>query len=122
MSAQLASRQTTRKLLVLALRMAHVPYSIVNPVSGASRIRAWTFFRTTVAGLLPANAIWVYVGERLPSLRELANNGAGSLIDLPLIVAIVGCAALPHLVRWLISRFGIPTDVSHDRTVARHDS
>jgi len=107
---------------LLALRMAHVPYSIINPVSGASRIRAWTFFWTTVAGLLPANAIWVYVGVRLPSLLELASNGAGSFIDLPLLVAIVGCAALPHLVRWLISRFGIPSEENHDHNVTRHDS
>lgn len=107
---------------LLALRMAHVPYSIVNPVSGASRIRAWTFFWTTVAGLIPANAIWVYVGIRLPSLHELASNGAGSLIDLPLIVAMLACAALPHLVRWLISRFGIPTDHNHNHDVTRPDS
>jgi len=107
---------------LLALRMAHVPYSVVNPVSGASRIRAWTFFWTTVAGLIPANAIWIYVGVRLPSLHELASNGAGSFIDLPLLLAMVGCAALPHLVRWLISRFGIPTDENHNHDATRHDS
>ena len=95
---------------LLALRMAHVPYSIVNPVSGASRIRTWTFLWTTATGLLPANAIWVYVGVNLPSLNELANSGASALIDPALILAIVGCAALPHLVRWLISRFGIPPE------------
>lgn len=107
---------------LLALRMAHVPYSIINPVSGASRIRAWTFFWTTVAGLIPANAIWVYVGVRLPSLHELASNGAGSFIDLPLFLAMVSCAALPHLVRWLIRRFGIPTDENHNHDAKRNDS
>ena len=107
---------------LLALRMAHVPYSIVNPVSGASRIRTWTFFWTTAAGLLPANAAWVYVGTRLPSLRELASNGSGSFIDLPLIVALVGCAALPHLVRWLISHFGIPANEARNHDTTRKES
>lgn len=107
---------------LLALRMAHVPYSIVNPVSGASRVRTWTFCWTTVAGLLPANAIWVYVGIRLPSLRELASSGPGSLIDLPLIVALVGCATLPHLIRWLISRYGIPADETTNHDETRHES
>jgi uncharacterized membrane protein YdjX (TVP38/TMEM64 family) len=93
---------------LLTLRMAHAPYSIVNPVSGASRVRAWTFFWTAVVGLLPANAIWVYVGIRLPSLRELANSGPKALIDLPLVGALVACAALPLLVRWGVGRFGIP--------------
>jgi uncharacterized membrane protein YdjX (TVP38/TMEM64 family) len=106
---------------LLALRMAHVPYSVINPVCGASRIRAWTFFWTTVAGLIPANAIWVYVGIRLPSLHELASNGAGSFIDLPLIVAMVGSAVLPHLVRWLISRFGIPSNKNHNHDVTKYD-
>jgi uncharacterized membrane protein YdjX (TVP38/TMEM64 family) len=93
---------------LLTLRMAHAPYSIVNPVSGASRVGSWTFFWTTVVGLLPANAIWVYVGLRLPSLRELAEQGGGAFIDLPLIVALIACSVLPIVVRWLISRFGIP--------------
>ncbi|MDA1373041.1 MAG: VTT domain-containing protein [Proteobacteria bacterium] len=93
---------------LLTLRMAHAPYSIVNPVSGASRVRAWIFFWTTVVGLLPANAIWTYVGIRLPSLSELATLGANAFIDLPLLVALVTCAILPLLIRWLVGRFGIP--------------
>ncbi len=107
---------------LLALRMAHVPYSIVNPVSGASRIRTWTFFWTTVVGLLPNNIVWVYVGVRLPSLSELGSSGPGSLIDPPLIAALIGCAALPHLVRWLISHYGIPTDETGNHNATRHES
>ena len=93
---------------LLTLRMAHVPFSIVNPVCGASRVRAWTFFWTTAIGLLPANAIWAYVGIRLPSLQELASQGPGSFVDPPLIAALVACALLPALVRWAVSYFGIP--------------
>lgn len=107
---------------LLALRMAHVPYSIVNPVSGASRVGSWTFCWTTALGLLPANAIWAYVGVRLPSLRELATNGAGALIDAPLIVTLVACAALPHLVRWLISHFGIPAAEVNNHDATGHES
>lgn len=106
---------------LLALRMAHAPYSIVNPVSGASRIRTWTFFWTTATGMLPVNTIWVYVGGRLPSLHELASSGPGLLIDLPLILAVVVCAALPHLVRWLISRYGIPSVDSQDHDASRDE-
>jgi uncharacterized membrane protein YdjX (TVP38/TMEM64 family) len=93
---------------LVTLRMIHAPFSIVNPVSGASRVQTWTFFWTTVVGLLPANAIWVFVGFRLPSLRELASSGPESFIDLPLIGALVVCGTLPFLIRWLVSRFGIP--------------
>ena len=104
---------------LLTLRMAHAPFSIVNPVSGASRVRTWTFFWTTAVGLIPANAIWVYVGIHLPSLRELAESGPGSFINLPLIVALVACATLPLLIRWLVSHFGIPATEArvHDATI-----
>jgi len=104
---------------LLTLRMAHAPFSIVNPISGASRVRPWTFFWTTVVGLLPLNAIWVYVGMRLPSLRELVNSGPGAFIDAPLIAAMVGVALLPLLIRWLVSHFGIPASDSqiHNATL-----
>jgi uncharacterized membrane protein YdjX (TVP38/TMEM64 family) len=107
---------------LLTLRMAHAPYSIINPVSGASRVRIWTFFWTTVVGLLPANAIWVYVGIRLPSLRELASRGPDAFVDLPLIVALVACPTLPLLIRWLVSRFGIPAIKTPSPTAHLHES
>jgi uncharacterized membrane protein YdjX (TVP38/TMEM64 family) len=106
---------------LLTLRMAHAPYSIVNPVSGASRVPVWTFFWTTIVGLLPGTAVWAYVGVRLPSLNNLAADGPGSLLDLPLIIALVASALLPIFVRSLVSRFGIPfrvrpRDASEERT------
>jgi uncharacterized membrane protein YdjX (TVP38/TMEM64 family) len=106
---------------LLTLRMAHAPFSIVNPVSGASRVRTWTFIWTTAVGLLPANAIWVYVGIRLPSLRELAEHGPGSFINLPLFVALVACATLPLLIRWLVSHFGIPATEARVHDATKHE-
>ena len=106
---------------LLTLRMAHAPYSIVNPVSGASRVRTWTFFWTTAVGLMPANVIWTYLGTQLPSLRELAASGAGALIDPPLIAAMVACAALPLVVRWLISHYGIPATNKQDHDATIHE-
>lgn len=93
---------------LVSLRMVHAPYSVVNPVIGASRVRIWTFLWTTVIGLLPPNALWVYVGIRLPSLRELADRGVESFVDLPLIGALVLCGVLPFLIRWLLHRSALP--------------
>ncbi len=103
---------------LLTLRMAHAPYSMVNPVSGASRVRTWTFCWTTVVGLLPANAIWTYVGTRLPSLHDLASSGPGAFIDLPLIVTLAACPTLPLLIRWLVSHFGIPVSKARNHDAA----
>lgn len=92
---------------LVTLRLLHAPYSIVNPVIGASRVRTWTFLWTTVVGLLPANGMWVYVGYRLPSLRELADHGPGSVIDLPLIGVLILLGISPFFIRWLIRRRGV---------------
>jgi len=107
---------------LLALRMAHAPYSIVNPISGASRVAPWTFFWTTAVGMLPANAIWVYVGVRLPSLHELASSGPGAFIDLPLILAMLGCAALAPLIRWLLGHFEILSFRTRGEESMTHES
>ncbi|MGJ8688264.1 MAG: TVP38/TMEM64 family protein [Gammaproteobacteria bacterium] len=95
---------------LLTLRMMHAPFSIVNPVSGASRVRSWTFFWTTVVGLIPANAIWAYVGLHLPSLRELAAQGTSAFVDPPLITALIACGVFPIFMRWLFNRFGVHTN------------
>jgi len=92
---------------LVTLRLLHAPFSIINPVSGASRVPTWTFLWTTVVGLLPANVIWVFLGVRLPTLQELADRGPNSFIDLPLMVALVVFATLPFSIRWLVGRFGL---------------
>lgn len=107
---------------LVTLRLLHVPYSIVNPVSGASRVQARTFFWTTVVGLLPSNAIWAYVGVRLPTLHELADSGPASLIDLPLIGVLVASCILPFLIRWLVGRFGMPGTTEEIHDASNHDS
>ncbi len=107
---------------LVTLRLVHAPFSIVNPVMGASRVRTRTYLWTTVVGLLPANAMWVYVGNRLPSLRELADHGPGLFIDLPLIIALVLLGASPILIRWLIKRYGFPGAKGQSDDVSIYES
>ncbi len=107
---------------LLFLRMAHAPYSIVNPVSGASRVAAKTFLWTTAFGLMPANIIWIYVGINLPSLRELAAIGPNAFLSAPLLAALIGCGALPLLVRWLIGHFSAGIDAGEFNHISGSDS
>jgi uncharacterized membrane protein YdjX (TVP38/TMEM64 family) len=92
---------------LLTLRMAHFPYTILNYASGASRVRIETFWWTTALGLLPGTMVFAYVGVRLPSLRELASEGAGSLIDPLIVVALAASAVFPLLFRWSARRLGL---------------
>lgn len=99
---------------LLTLRMAHFPYSIINLASGASRVHVQTFCWTTALGLLPGTMVFAYVGVRLPSLEELIENGAGSLVDPPLIVALAVSAVFPFLFRWGARRMGILKDTGSE--------
>jgi uncharacterized membrane protein YdjX (TVP38/TMEM64 family) len=92
---------------LLALRMAHFPYSIINFASGASRVGVRTFCWTTAVGLLPGTLVFAWVGIRLPSLDELAEQGVGSLVDAPLILALALSAVFPFLFRWSARRLGV---------------
>jgi uncharacterized membrane protein YdjX (TVP38/TMEM64 family) len=106
---------------LVTLRLLHFPYSILNPVSGASRVSTWTFFWTTVVGLFPSNIIWIYVGVRLPSLRELEAVGASALIDPPLLAALVASAGLPFLFRRIANRYGISASQRDDASALNHE-
>jgi uncharacterized membrane protein YdjX (TVP38/TMEM64 family) len=92
---------------LLVLRMAHFPYSVINLVSGASRIRVRTFCWTTALGLLPGTLVFAWIGIRLPSLDELARQGAGSLVDAPLVAALAVSALFPLVFRWGARRLGV---------------
>ncbi|NNC90444.1 MAG: TVP38/TMEM64 family protein [Akkermansiaceae bacterium] len=91
---------------LLTLRMAHFPFSIVNLASGASRVRLRTFCWTTALGLLPGTVIFAYVGIRLPSLDELAKQGAAALVDPLILVALAISAVFPLVFRWAARKLG----------------
>lgn len=102
---------------LLTLRMAHFPFSIINLASGASRVPVRTFCWTTALGLLPGTLIFAYVGIRLPSLDVLARQGAGSLIDAPLIGALAASALFPLVFRWCVRKLGMLKDTDGESVV-----
>ena len=95
---------------LLTLRMAHFPYSIINLVSGASRVHPRTFCWTTFLGLFPGTAVFAYLGARLPSLDEVIANGVKSLLDWPLFVALAASAGFPFVFRAIARKLGILKD------------
>jgi uncharacterized membrane protein YdjX (TVP38/TMEM64 family) len=107
---------------LLVLRMAHFPFSIINLASGASRVQPGTFCWTTSLGLLPGTVVFAYVGVRLPSLDQLAANGASSLIDPPLILALILSAVFPFVFRAITRRMGLLRDTGSGNDSSIHVS
>ncbi len=87
---------------LLWLRMAHVPFTLVNYGAGATRIPLVTFWWTTHAGILPATLVFTFVGSRIPNLRTVVEQGAWAVVDPPLLIILTATAILPVFVRpWL---------------------
>lgn len=80
---------------LLAIRFAHAPFSLVNVASGVSGVRPRTFAWTTLCGLAPGSAIFVFVGSTLPTLTQLADEGVGSFLSWPLVFALCLTAIAP---------------------------
>ena len=92
-------------LYLLTLRLAHAPFSIMNYAAGAgTEVTFRTFWWTTQLGLLPGNIVFVFAGTRLPGLEVLVQRGPLSLLDGPMIAALIATVFLPWLARKMIQR------------------
>ncbi len=89
---------------LLTLRMFHVPFSLVNLVSAASRVSLASFSWTTAVGLLPGTIVFVLLGSRLPTLQTLVDQGTLRLLDPWLLAALLLTGLLPLGTRWLARR------------------
>ncbi len=94
---------------LLTLRMLHAPYTVINYVSGASELSPWTFAWTTAVGMLPGSIVFVFLGSRLPTLHEVAQQGVHTLLNPWLVGALGLSALLPYICRqigrwWLVRR------------------
>lgn len=90
---------------LITLRMLHVPFTFVNYAMSATSMKGRTFWWATQLGLLPGNAVFVYAGVHLPTLRRLQEHGLHGLISLPLLIALLLMGLLPLLMRTILHRF-----------------
>lgn len=92
---------------LLTVRLLHVPFTLVNYASGVTDVRLWTFAWTTLLGLVPSTMIFVGFGAGLPSLGELRDEGAMSLLSPVLVAALLAMGLIPWTVRWAARKAGI---------------
>ncbi len=91
-----------RGLIAMALiRLTPIPYSLVNVIAGASRIRFFDFFVGTALGLLPV--IGLLAGLAVEFDEWLQHPSWRHLLAL-IIAAIVVVAAIWSIKRWVARR------------------
>lgn len=83
-------------LVLFTLRLVPVvPYPLLNPLMGLTRVPASTFAVASFAGMLPGSAAYALAGTDLARWLD-----GGSLWSPTLVVAIGLLALLPWLGRW----------------------
>ena len=85
-----------------------VPFFVINVVMGLTPIRVRTFWWVSQLGMLPGTCVYLYAGSQFPSLRELAEHGAGGILKPGLIAAFVLLGLFPLIVKrgmvWFVGR------------------
>ena len=92
---------------LFTLRLVPIfPFFVINLLMGLTAIRAGTFFRVSLLGMLPATTIYVNAGTQLGALTSLSD-----ILSPPLIGSFALLAAFPWLARWAVGRIktrGVP--------------
>jgi uncharacterized membrane protein YdjX (TVP38/TMEM64 family) len=87
-------------LLVFWLRLAPViPYPVLNPLLGLTRLSTARFFAASAAGMLAGSALYAWVGAELGVAA-----GWQDLLTPPVLAAVLALMALPLVMRAAMRR------------------
>ena len=88
-----------------SMRLApYVPFFSINLLMGLTKIKVRDYWIASQLGMLPGTLVNLYLGSRLPPLKELLETGIPALLDLPLIIGFTLLALVPILIRLVIKR------------------
>lgn len=100
---QALEREGALYLFMLRLNPV-VPFFMINAVMGLTPIRPWTFWWSSQLGMLPATAVYVYAGSRVPNLATLAEKGATGILSPQLLIAFVLLGVVPLVLKKALGR------------------
>jgi uncharacterized membrane protein YdjX (TVP38/TMEM64 family) len=91
-------------LYLFTLRLTPViPFFVINPVMGLTKISAFTFWWVSQVGMLPATIAYVNAGASVPSLQTLATEGVGPVLSWELLVAFAILGILPLTLKRIVA-------------------
>jgi uncharacterized membrane protein YdjX (TVP38/TMEM64 family) len=79
-----------------------VPFFVINVVMGLTAMKTRTFWWVSQLGMLAGTAVYVYAGSTVPSLRVLAERGAGGIVSLPTLLAFIALGLFPLMAKRLL--------------------
>ena len=88
-----------------SMRLApYVPFFSINLLMGLTKIRVKDYWIASQLGMLPGTLVNLYLGSRLPSLKQLLETGIPALLDVPLMIGFTLLALVPIIIRLVIKR------------------
>jgi uncharacterized membrane protein YdjX (TVP38/TMEM64 family) len=79
-----------------------VPFFAINVVMGLTKIRLATFWWVSQLGMLPVTCIFIWAGASAPSLKDIQEQGVGSILSLNVILALTALGLFPLCARWTL--------------------
>lgn len=89
-------------IVVLTRLALLIPFNMLNYIYGITAVRPLTYFRATVAGMLPVVVLYVYIGSLARNLGQIM-SGEATPSQLAYWLAGVGFVVVA-VVTWLIHR------------------
>lgn len=81
-----------------------VPFFVINVVMGLTPLATKTFWWVSQLGMLPGTLVYVYAGDSVPTLAELAEQGTSGILTPRILVAFVLLGAFPLVVKSLTKK------------------
>lgn len=82
--------------------MAFIPFFVINPVFGLTKMPAYRFYWVSQLGMVPGTLLYVNAGVALGALDSLT---VGSLFSPQIIGALALLAAFPWVAKWLLNAY-----------------
>jgi phosphatidylserine/phosphatidylglycerophosphate/cardiolipin synthase-like enzyme/uncharacterized membrane protein YdjX (TVP38/TMEM64 family) len=105
-ASRVQSRIIGKGVVAIAMiRMVPIaPFSIVNVVAGASKLRLRDFLLGTALGMLPGIAVMAALGAQIADLARNASWTNAMLLALAILAWIALCLGVQFLVTWMAGR------------------
>ncbi|MGI9457078.1 MAG: TVP38/TMEM64 family protein, partial [Aeoliella sp.] len=85
-----------------------VPFFVINVVMGLTPVKAQTFWWVSQLGMLPGTLLYTYVGNAVPDLQTLADQGAGAVFSgtqlLQFGIAFGLLGVFPLIAKWAVAK------------------
>ncbi len=80
-----------------------VPFFVINLVMGLTPIRTQTFWWVSQLGMIAGTSVYVSAGAAVPTLKELAEQGASGILSPQVIVAFTILGLFPLVVKRIVA-------------------